>query len=325
MTHHKIDEKSGIPLLGCIAFGIIDRGTNLIQIRPTSVCNQRCPFCSTNANNLKVHPHTYEVEKDYLIKYLKAAIKEKECTEIEANIDSVGEITCHPEIIEIMNDIKKIKEVKYISLQTNGLTLTKEKINKLKGAVDRINLSIHTLDKKQAKELAGTNVYDIEKIKEIAKQIINSKIELYLTPVWIPKINDEEILKLIDFAKDIGAKLGLQKYEVYKYSRKIKGAKAETYWKFYDKLKKLEKEKDIKLIIKKEDMNIKKVKRIPTPLEIGDKLNAEIKLLGWLPNQVIAVSDDRCITINNCKDRVGTSIQIKITDNKNNIYLGKKL
>ena len=131
MTHHKIDEKSGIPLLGCIAFGIIDRGTNLIQIRPTSVCNQKCPFCSTNANNTKVHPHTYEVEKDYLLKWVKVVIKEKECNEIEANIDSVGEITCHPKIIEIIREVKKIKEVKYVSLQTNGLTLTKEKVDKL--------------------------------------------------------------------------------------------------------------------------------------------------------------------------------------------------
>ena len=132
-------------------------------------------------------------------------------------------------------------------------------------------------------------------------------------------------MKLVDFAKDIGAKLGLQKYEVYKYSRKIKGAKAETYWKFYDKLRKLEKEKDIKLIIRKEDMNIKKTKRIHTTLHPGDKVNTTIKIPGWLPNQVIAISNDRCITINNCKEKIGETIQIKITDNKNNIYIGKKL
>jgi uncharacterized protein len=325
MTHQKINEESQIPLVGAIAFGIIDRGTNLIQIRPTSVCNQKCPFCSTNANNSKIHPNTYEIEKNYLIKWVKKVIKEKESKEIEANIDSVGEITCHPKIIEIINEINKIKEVTYISLQTNGLTLTKEKVNKLKDSVNRINLSIHTLNKKQAKELAGTDTYDIEKIKEIAKHIIKSKIELYLTPVWIPKINDEEILKLTDFAKEIGAKLGLQKYEVYKYSRKIKGAKAETYWKFYDKLKKLEKEKKIKLIIKREDMNIKKVKRIQTTMEIDEKINIEIKLPGWLPNQMIGIANDRCITVNNCNEKIGTSIQVKITDNKNNIYLAKKL
>ncbi len=321
MTHYKIDEKSDIPLVGAIQFGIIDRGTNLIQIRPTSVCNQRCPFCSTNANNPKIHPNTYEVEKDYLIKWVKKVIEEKECKEIESNIDSVGEITCYPKITEIINEIKKIPEVKFLSLQTNGLIFTKEKIDKIKNSVDRINLSIHTLNKNQAKVLAGTEAYDIEKIKEVAKYAIKNKIEVFLTPVWMPKINDEEIPKIIDFAKEIGAKLGIQKYEVYKYSRKIKGSKAETYWKFYKKLKDLEKEKNMKLILKKEDMKIKKTKRIPTTMEPGEKLNAEIKLPGWFPNQMIAVANDRCITINNCNSKIGTFVNIKITDNKNNIYI----
>ena len=325
MTHNIIKESSEIPLVGAIAFGIIDRGTNLIQIRPTSVCNQRCPFCSTNANNQKIHPNTYEVEKDYLIKWVKKVIKEKECDNIEANIDSVGEIFCHPKIIEIINEIKKLKEVKFLSLQTNGLTLTKEKIDKIKDSVDRINLSIHTLDKKQAKELSGNNSYDIGKIKEAAGYAIKQGIEVLLAPVWIPKINDEEIPKLIDFAKEIKAKLGIQKYEVYKYSRKMRGAKATNYWKFYDKLKKLEKEKNIKLILKKEDMNIKKTKRIPTTMDTGEVLNAKIILSGWLPNQTIAVANDRCITINDSQDKIGTQLKIKITDNKNNIYLAKKV
>ena len=324
MTHHIIKEESEIPLVGAIAFGIIDRGTNLLQIRPTSVCNQKCPFCSTNANNPKIHPNTYEVEKDYLIKELKKVIKEKECSEIEANIDSVGEITCHQKIIEIINEIKKIKEVTFLSLQTNGLTLTKEKIDKIKNSVDRINLSIHTLDKKQAKDLAGNNSYDIEKIKEIAKYATKNKIEVLLAPVWLPKINDEQIPKLIDFAKEIKAKIGIQKYEVYKYSRKMKGAKATNYWKFYNELKQLEKEKQIKLFLKKEDMNIKKVKRIQTTMEIGETLNAEVKLPGWLPNQMITIAKERCITVNDCNEKTGTFLKLKITDNKNNIYLAKK-
>ena len=45
----KITKESGIPLLGAIAFGIIDRGTDLIQVRPTSVCNLNCVYCSTDS------------------------------------------------------------------------------------------------------------------------------------------------------------------------------------------------------------------------------------------------------------------------------------
>ena len=324
MTHYIIKEESNIPLVGSIAFGIIDRGTNLLQIRPTSICNQKCPFCSTNANNPDVHPNTYEVEKNYLIKELKKVIKEKECNEIEANIDSVGEITTHKDIDKIINEIKQIKEVTFLSLQTNGLNLTKKLIDKIKDSTDRINLSIHTLDKKQAKELAGIEHYDIDKIKEIAEYISKTNIELLLAPVWIPNINDEEILKLIDFAKEINAKIGIQNYEIYKYSRKIKKGKPQTYWKFYDKLKKIEKEKNIKLILTKDDFKIIKTKRIPTTMNKEETINAKVKLKGWLKNQVIAVAKDRCITIINSNDEINKNIKIKIIENKNNIYLAKK-
>ena len=60
----------------------------------------------------------------------------------------------------------------------------------MEGIVDRINLSLHSLDKKQAKYLSGINTYDVEKIKEIAKYISKKDIELLLTPVWMEKIND---------------------------------------------------------------------------------------------------------------------------------------
>ena len=67
----KIDQSSGIPLLGVLPFGIIDRGTNLLQIRPTSICNLKCPFCSTSANDLNIHPNNYIVNSDYLVSWVK--------------------------------------------------------------------------------------------------------------------------------------------------------------------------------------------------------------------------------------------------------------
>jgi len=38
----------GIPLIGSIYFGVIDRGTNLLQIRPITGCPLNCPFCSVD-------------------------------------------------------------------------------------------------------------------------------------------------------------------------------------------------------------------------------------------------------------------------------------
>ncbi|MFX1453638.1 MAG: hypothetical protein ACFFCM_22600, partial [Promethearchaeota archaeon] len=47
-----ITKESRIPLIGSIYFGIIDRNTNLIQVRPLTGCLLNCPFCSVDEGRL---------------------------------------------------------------------------------------------------------------------------------------------------------------------------------------------------------------------------------------------------------------------------------
>ena len=49
MAHVRITADSDIPLVGSLYFGIIDRGTSLLQVRPSCGCNLNCPFCSVDA------------------------------------------------------------------------------------------------------------------------------------------------------------------------------------------------------------------------------------------------------------------------------------
>jgi len=321
-----INEQSGIPLIGTIMFGIIDRGTNLLQIRPTTECPLNCEFCSTDSGpKSRTRQTDYRIDTNYLIKWLEEVVKEKEC-EIEANIDSVGEPMMQPDFTNLVKKIKQIKAITKITMQTNGVLLTKQKITELeKAGINRINLSIETLNPEKAKKLSGNQNYDVNKIIETAKEITKTKIELLLAPVWIPKENDSDIEDIIKFAKEIGAKLGIQKYETYKYSRKVKGAKTVNYWKFYKKLEEWEKKYDIKLKLSKEDFQIKKCKRIPEVLEVGDKIMAEIKCKGWMQGQMIGTAKNRAITINNCNKEIGKSSLIKIVENKNNLYIAEMI
>ena len=50
----------------------------------------------------------------------------------------------------------------------------------------------------------------------------------------------------------------------------------------------------------------------------GEKIHAEIKMPGWMPNQAVAVSKNRCITIDNC-DKTQGLVKIKIKENKNSM------
>ncbi len=70
-----ITKESVIPLLGHAAFGLIDRGTNLIQVRPITGCNLNCIFCSVDeGRKSKTRVTDYIVDPDYLVEELKKVV-----------------------------------------------------------------------------------------------------------------------------------------------------------------------------------------------------------------------------------------------------------
>lgn len=321
----RIDENSGIPLIGHIAFGVIDRGTNLIQIRATTICPLNCIFCSTDSGPFsKTRITDYIVELNYLMKYVKFVIDYKECNDIEAHIDSVGEPASYKRLVDLVREIRKIKNVKIISMQTHGSFLDKKKIDDLKKAgIDRINLSIDSMNEELAKKISGTPNYNVRKVIELAKYVSKSRIKLMLTPIWLPGINDDEIKKIIEFGKELGASFGIQKYEKYKLGRKPKEVKPVNWWKFYNQLKKWEKEFGVKLIIGRRDFNIHRTKSLPIIFRKGEKVKVKIVAQGWVRGEMLGVADDRVITIVDCKREEGETVKAKIISNKHNIYIAK--
>ncbi|MEM7825453.1 MAG: radical SAM protein [Candidatus Aenigmatarchaeota archaeon] len=325
MKLFKIGSGSEIPLVGTICFGIIDRGTNLLQIRPSTLCNLSCIFCSTDLGpNSKTRITEYIVELDYLLEWVREVARFKG-EKLQAHID-FGEPTLYPNLIELVQGLKEIKEVEIVSMESKNLHLNFEKIDELaEVGLDRINLSLDALDPELAKKLAGTESYDVNIIIELAEYIAKSRIKLLLAPVWVPGLNDQEIPKIIKFVKEIGAKLGIQKYEAHKYGRKPEGVKPISWWKFYRKLEEWEKEFNFKLKITPKDFRIEKRKMLPIIFEKGEKIRAEIKAPGWIKNEMIGVAKNRCISIVDCKANIGDKIKVQIIENKHNIYVAKRV
>ena len=315
-----LDEKKGIPLLGLVYIGIVDRGSNLIQVRPTTICNLNCPFCSVDSGPFsKVHKTDYIIEKEYLLRYVKDVVEFKgDGTEV--NLDTVGEITTYPDLVWLIKEIKKLKKVYRISMQSNGINLDKNKIKKLeKAGLNRINLSLSSMDPELAKELSGVANFDIEHIKDVARWINESKIELLVAPIWMPGINDME--PIIVFCKELGAKIGIQKYEVHKYGRKVK-AKEMTFFNFYKQLDEWDKKLGHKLKLGPLDFNIKKVPRLPDAFKKGEMVNVIVKEVGWGKDQMIGVANNRAVTIvKKCK--IGQTLRAKVISVKDGVYLVK--
>jgi len=317
-----IHKNSGIPLIGSNSFGIVDRNTSIIDVRPITSCNLNCIFCSVDAGLSSRNQVDFVVEREYLVEEFKKLVDFKGC-DVEVHLGTQGEPLLYAEIIELIKDLSSIKKVKTISMDTNGTLLTEELVDKLAEAgLTRINLSLNAMDKNLARKLAGCN-YDIEKIKKIASYAAK-KIELAIAPVLVPGFNDDEIKKLIEFAKKLksnrrGYFIGIQNFLNYRFGRNP--CKQMSWDKFYLMMKDLEKKTNTKLILSPEDFNIQKTKKLPKPFKKGQIIKAEILCPGRLKNEMLAAASNRVISIPNCFKK--GIVKIRITRTKHNIFMGR--
>ncbi len=323
-----------LPLIGHIAFGIIDRGTNIIQIRPTTICPYNCIFCSVDAGPFsKNRQYEYIVDKKLLIKWAKYVYSLKGGDILEGLINGVGEPPTHPQIIEIVKELKKF--LPRVAMETRIATLTKNTIDKLNEAgLDRLNVSIDTLNEEKGRYLQGVKWYSVEKaIKLIEYTVKETNIDIHLTPVWIPGINDDDIEKIIAWGIKIGVgkkfpPFGIQKYEIHRYGRKVEGVKRVSWRKFIEFLERLEEKYGVALYYKRIDFGIRKTVRIPLKYSKGDIVQATIVLPGWLKHEVIAVNRDRdtLITIVGMMwkpELQEKQVKVLIISNKDGIYIAK--
>ena len=327
MTHFRITRTSDIPLMGSLYFGVIDRGTSLLQVRPSCGCNINCPFCSVDAGpHSTTRATSYEVELEYLTEAV-AEIAGFKGPGVECHIDSPGEPLMYPRFVELVAALRKIEAVQTISVQTNGTLLDRKKINALEAAgLDRINLSLHALDPARARDLAGVDWFDITQVTEAARAVAQSRMDLLIAPVYMPGINDDEIPALIRFAQEIGAgkrfpPLGIQKFERYRYGRCPKGVKVQSWWQFFNRsIKAWEKESGLALRLDPgRDFGTVRKPFIPLTMKKGEKVTVEIKAPGWIHGEMLGVANNRVVSVYNCQKKSG-QVRGKIVSTKHNIY-----
>jgi uncharacterized Fe-S cluster-containing radical SAM superfamily enzyme len=261
-----VDENSEIPLFGIDFLGIIDRGTNIIEIKPLTLCNLKCKYCFVSSGDYKTN---FIVDPNYLIKKIKEIVNSKGNYDIEIHFAPYGEILLYPNLFELIKEIWKIKGIETISLQTNGLLLNEEIIHQLEEAkVTRINVSLNSLSVEKANYLCNTKNYDLNKLLKNISRLLNNTINVLLAPVWFPGENDKEIEEIIKFVKELREKdyskkkiqIGIQKYLIYKTGRKLKKIRPKTWGYFYKQLTFLEKKYNIKLKLGPQDFGIHKRK-----------------------------------------------------------------
>lgn len=172
------------------------RKINYLRVSLTDRCNLRCRYCmpEEGIDNKLSHQDMLSLEETYdLIKDF-----------VELGIDKIrftgGEPLVRKGIVELIEKVNKLEGVKEIAMTTNGLLL-KDMAQSLKDAgLNRVNISLDTLDEDKYKEI--TRGGKLSKVLEG----IDEAIKVGLTPIKINSVlvggfNDDEIQDLVDLTK----------------------------------------------------------------------------------------------------------------------------
>jgi uncharacterized Fe-S cluster-containing radical SAM superfamily enzyme len=294
-----IDSESEIPLMGVDFLGVIDRGTNIIEIKPLTLCNLRCKYCFVSSGDYKTD---FIVNSHYLVEKVKEVVKIKGNYNLEIHLAPYGEILLYKELYNLLNSLSEIKGVSTISMQSNGLLLSKNVIEKLrKSNLTRINISLNSLKEETACYLCNCTHYDVNKLLINIYSLLNSNIQVLLAPVWFPGENEkdlEDIIKLVLRLRGEGfskqqIQIGIQKYLIYKTGRKLKKIKPKSWDYFYSQLSKLERKYEIKLKLGPKDFGIhKRAQASKLDLNRDDLLKIKIVSRGRWPNECIGKIND---------------------------------
>ncbi|HIH11391.1 TPA: radical SAM protein [Candidatus Woesearchaeota archaeon] len=320
-----IHRHSDIPLIGNVAFGIVYRDSSIVEIKTNNACNLDCVYCSIS-EGLSSTKNDFVIEKDYLVEELQDLL-EFIGEPVEVHIGVQGEPFLYADMENLIADLQIMKQVHTISIDTNGTLLSKDKIIRLaKNTKLQFNLSLDAIDEQTAKNIAGVKNYNVNHVKEIIA-FASEKMERrpIVAPVLTLGFNEHEIENIIQWVTTLKKQpiVGIQNFLRYKTGRNP--AKEITWDKFYALIATLEKRYNIKLRLQKEDFNIHDTKPLPKPFVIGDRITATIMAVDRFPKSVLAVADNRTISVPGVEFKKGKQISIEILRDKHNIFVGKLL
>ncbi len=294
----KVGADSNIPLFGLDFLGILDRGTNVLEVKLSTICNLRCRYCFVSSGDYETN---FEADPHYALEWIKRAIDIKNGSDMEIHIACYGESLLYPSLIPLIEQLKKMKEITTISVQTNGLLLNKDIIEKLdKAGCTRLNISLNSLEEEECSELCGVEKYNLSHLLKMFDLVLESNMELLIAPVWFFGVNDkgiEDIIHLVKKYEEKGYKwpkirLGIQNYLTYKTGRKIKKAIPREFVYFYKRLKDYEKKYDLKLKLGPNDFNIKKLTPIIPPVKENDTISVIIRREARYSDEFIGVLEE---------------------------------
>lgn len=172
-----------------------------IRVSLTDRCNLRCTYCMPHDFAAWI-PSEELLTTDELIRIIKIGVS----MGIEEVRLTGGEPLLRPDIVDIVAQINSIDNAPKLSLTTNALRLA-QLAQPLKDAgLERVNVSLDTLDAKRFQDLTYRDRFDdVMKGLKAARDADLAPIKI--NSVLMPGVNDDEAPALLKWALDEGFKL----------------------------------------------------------------------------------------------------------------------
>lgn len=180
------------------SFGRIHRD---LRISLTDKCNLRCSYCMPEFFNQWI-PSKEHLTTEELVTVIDIAV-ESGITEVRL---TGGEPLLRADIVDIVSQITGLQRPPAISMTTNGIALQRKAQQLVDAGLERINVSLDTLNRERFREITKRDNLDkvLEGLAE-AKRVGLSPIKI--NAVLLRGINDDEAPSLLSWALSEGFKL----------------------------------------------------------------------------------------------------------------------
>lgn len=177
-----------------------------LRVSLTDRCNLRCTYCMP-AEGLDWMPNQHKLDDAETIRLIRLAVERLGIRQVRF---TGGEPLLRKSLAEIIAATKKLRtdegHAPSTALTTNGLGLDK-RIGKLKAAgLDRVNISLDTINHAAYTELTRRDRLD-SVFAAIDATLAAGLHPVKINAVVMPGINDGDIVELADFALHKGAQL----------------------------------------------------------------------------------------------------------------------
>ena len=171
------------------------RHINYLRISLTDLCNFRCIYCTPAAGFRTMPPSEYLTQQE-IFRFVRIAGR----MGIYRVRLTGGEPLLRKDIVEIVKVLKSVKTVRDLSITTNGSRL-KPFLESLKNAgLDRLNISLDSVDDFRFKEITLTGAYS--EVMSSVMAALETGFPVKLNMVVLKGLTPYEIIRYVSLAKE---------------------------------------------------------------------------------------------------------------------------